>query len=622
IASRNFELNNPGILVANLYNLRSSRRFKRLSLRQIVQSDPELFTSFFPIVLTSPDLASNLFKGMDDFFDIVMFDEASQLRLEDNLPAILKGKQVIIAGDEHQMPPSNYFSKLFDGTVDDEDDIDEDKVMVDPTEILLSCESLLDFASELNFRKQYLDFHYRSRHPFLIDFSNAAFYNKRLQPLPQQFDYIPIKYIQVSGTFLDSCNEVEAEMVLSIIDKNINKMPNGEYPSVGIATFNIAQRDLIKNKIVERQRLPNFDDFNSKIQDLEKNGFFVKNLENIQGDERDVVILSTTYGFGMDGKFAQRFGPINHAKGYKLLNVIITRAKYKIYCVTSIPEATFMNYKDLLIAEGSNNRRGVFYAYLAYCKAVSESDAEGRLQILTTLAENTTNSTGRKPLPYGDLESPFEEEVYDRLRDHYGDEKLFPQLQFAGFRIDIVYDSGKPSIPKIAIECDGAKYHSSREAYLHDIHRQRILEDHGFVFHRIWSTNWWRNAKGEMNKLIRFINEVENAPIMVGLETNDTAVAFTDDIETIHVPPSHNNYQDVKEEKKIVKKLKEDDTLQTTLVFNQTEQDEEGIKLGSYVDVKYLNNGAILKVQLVSTVDNPRVLDSEKVQKIYYKSPL
>ena len=153
-----------------------------------------------------------------------MFDEASQLRLEDNLPAILKGRQIIIAGDEHQMPPSNYFSKVFDGTVEDEDDIDEEEnqIKIDKNDILLSCESLLDFGTELNFQKKHLDFHYRSRHPFLIDFSNYAFYNQRLKPLPNSLDYVPIKYVQVNGTFSDHTNDAEAEMVLSIIDRNIN----------------------------------------------------------------------------------------------------------------------------------------------------------------------------------------------------------------------------------------------------------------------------------------------------------------------------------------------------------------------------------------------------------------
>ncbi|MFT3793307.1 AAA domain-containing protein [Flavobacterium sp.] len=611
--TRNFEHINGGLTVENLYNKRSSNRFKRLSLRQIVQKDADLFCTFFPIVLTTPDVASNLFKGMNGYFDIVMFDEASQLRLEDNLPAILKGKQIVIAGDEHQMPPSNYFSKVFDGTIEDEDDLEEDdEIVVDKDNILLSCESLLDFASELNFQKKHLDFHYRSRHPFLIDFSNYAFYNQRLKPLPNNFDYTPIKYIQVNGTFSDHTNEAEAEMVLSIIENNINRLPNGEYPTVGIATFNIAQRDLINRKIFERQKFSKFEQFNMKIQELIENGMFIKNLENIQGDERDVIILSTTYGKGKDGKFAQRFGPINHTKGYKLLNVIITRAKYKIYICTSVPEENFMDYKGHLITEGSNNKRAVLYAYLAYCKSVSEANEEGRISVLTALAENTTKSTSFNSLAGGDLESPFEEEVYQRLMDHFEIDHLIPQMKFAEFRIDIVYDPKIIGAPKIAIECDGAKYHSSREAYLYDRHRQKMLENHGFVFHRIWSTNWWRNPNRETTKLVDFINQMKST-IKNFADHSETSTAFTDDIIPIENYVYQNSAAVIDRDKEVLQAIE-------PIAQSQIKITTEEVKLNSKVKVKYMNNNRDIDVQLVETENNKP--DNSGVQKIYYKSAL
>ena len=603
------------LTVENLYLKKQGTKNRRLSLRQIVQYDPNLFTTFFPIILTSPDVASNLFKGMNGYFDIVMFDEASQLRLEDNLPAVLKGKQIIIAGDEHQMPPSNYFSKVFDGTAEDEDDLEEEnEVVVDKDNILLSCESLLDFGSELNFQRKHLDFHYRSRHPFLIDFSNYAFYNQRLKPLPNNFDYVPIKYIQVNGTFSEHTNEAEAEMVLSIIDKNINRLPDGKYPSVGIATFNITQRNLIKSKILERQKFSKFEDFNAKIQELEEKGMFIKNLENIQGDERDVIILSTTYGIGKDRKFARRFGPINHSKGYKLLNVIITRAKFKVYCCTSIPEQVFMNYKESLVTEGSNNKSAVFFAYLAYCKAVSESNNELRLSVLTTLAENTTKSAGIDPKTFGELESPFEEEVYQCLADHLGTDKLIPQLQFAGFRIDIVYDPKVIGIPKVAIECDGAKYHSSREAYLYDSHRQKILENHGFIFHRIWSTNWWRNSSRETTKVIDFIKQVESTINPNYKDHSHTAFAFTDDIVIIEDYVSQSAFIDTEKRNETIQAIEKTAPIQTKIFT-------EEVKLNSKVQVKYMNNGKDMNVQLVST-ENSKNDNSSGIQKVYYKSPL
>ncbi len=542
--SRDFEARNSNIAVENLYNKRSSNRYKRLSLRQIVQYDVDLFTTFFPVILTSPDVCCNLFKGMHKYFDIVVFDEASQLRLEDNLPAILKGKQIIIAGDEHQMPPSNYFSKIYDGSVEDDDEIEEeDDIIVDKDDIILSCETLLDFATELKFDKIHLDFHYRSKHPHLIDFSNYAFYNQRIKPLPNDYEYLAIKYIQANGTFSDHTNEAEAEVVLSIIDNNINRLENGKYPTIGIATFNIAQRNLIKSKILERLNLSQFADFNDKIRELEENGMFVKNLENIQGDERDVIILSTTYGINKDGKFAQRFGPINHSKGYKLLNVIITRAKHKIYVCTSIPEQVFVNYREHLITEGSNNKKAALYAYLAYSKAVSENDEKERKSVLMALEENTVNKNNYSTYSTGQLESPFEEEVFQALANEFGEDKLTPQFQFAGFRIDIVFNSSKTNVPKIAIECDGAKYHSSREAYLYDRHRQKILESHGFVFHRVWSTNWWRNSKRELKKLVEFIKKIEAESNHSSSNSTQASIAFSDDIEKIEKYIARNQHK-------------------------------------------------------------------------------
>ena len=195
----------------------------------------------------------------------------------------------------------------------------------------------------------------------------------------------PIEFYQVNGTFHVHINEEEAEKVLEILEQ-IEPNALGKYPSVGIATFNITQRNFIKRKIAYKQSLEGNNPFREKMIHLEAAGFFIKNLENIQGDERDIIIISTTYGPKKDGKFTQSFGPINHTKGYKLLNVIITRAKEKIYVCNSVPVAMYSNYKAALEQEGSNNRRAVFYAYLSYCKAVSEENETLRKEILNDFA--------------------------------------------------------------------------------------------------------------------------------------------------------------------------------------------------------------------------------------------
>lgn len=556
-AAYKFSLTHDDLSIENLYNKRSSHLHKRHSLRQIVRLDPNLFTTFFPIVLTTPDVCSNLFKSLNGHFDIVLFDEASQLRLEDNLPAILKGKQVIISGDEHQMPPSNYFSKVYDGIVEDEDEEEEDEPLINRDDILLSCESLLDFANELSFEKKHLDFHYRSKHPYLIDFSNHAFYNKRLKPLPSNEDYIPIKHYQLDGTFSDHSNEVEAEAVLSIIEKNIQRLPSGKYPSVGVATFNISHRNLILNKIRERQKFEKYAAFNKKMAELESNGFFVKNLENIQGDERDIIILSTTYGINKDGKFILK-GPLIQKKGYKLLNVIITRAKYKVYVCTSIPEKQYLNFKEYLTVEKSNNRKAVFYAYIAYAKAVSEEDHTQRQYILESLLENSNISQNETVEPDSDLESPFEEEVYNVLKSHFDSSKIIKQYKIAEFRIDLVFDPQIEGGKKIAIECDGASYHSSQEAYLYDYYRQKILEDQGFIFYRIWSTNWWHNYKRESEKLIQFIQTINNQQARV-LKKITISESFDDQFVPTHFQrrelfETHSKIEQSNKKKKIQKK--------------------------------------------------------------------
>lgn len=600
-----FDRNNATLKVKNLFNYKGSAGHRRYSLRSIVERDIDLFTSFFPVILTTPDVASNLFNQNNKYFDIVLFDEASQLRLEDNLPAMLKGKQIVIAGDEHQMPPSNYFSKILDGEVESEDEIVEDdsNIIKDKSSLdslALSCLSLLEFGTEMNFNSKSLDFHYRSKHPDLIEFSNHAFYKQKLKALPQVLDYKAISYINVGGVFENRINEVEADMVLSILENNIKKDSKNKYPSVGIATFNITQRDLIKNKIVERQKQDRYKDFNKKILELEKEGLFVKNLENIQGDERDIIILSTTYGNSNDGSFSERFGPLNFEKGYKLLNVIVTRAKYKNFIVTSIPEERILNFKSYLVTQKSNNKKAALYAYLAYSKAINDGNEDLRLAVLDALKSNYINESNIDSDIAPRLESPFEEEVYERLSKKMDKTFIKTQYKVGGFRIDMVIDFNMAGIPKIALECDGAKYHSSDEAYLYDMHRQRILELQGFVFHRIWGTNWWRDPNSELDKLLSFIEMVKSpkvgnifdVPFTEQFISNDELIIPTEDREEFEISNIFNE-EDEEVEQAIL------DLTDETLSEAPTKKISK-ILLGSEIKVKFLSDKTIQKFKVVN----------------------
>lgn len=490
--------------IKSLYNYRKNKQYERRnSLRKILSIDFDLFTDIFPVLLVNPIVCSSIIPLKEGIFGLAIFDEASQLRLEDTYPAFLRGKFKIISGDIHQMPPSNFFdSKIIIG----DDNIEEnDFDFYDDTIDLADSESLLKYADNSSSSCSYLDFHYRSRHPFLIDFSNAAFYGNRLVPMPNRRIYKPIRISHVNGVYKDRTNLKEAEIIIDFLFNKIKPEDNGHYPSVGIATFNINQRNLILDLI--HNLCSSSDEITSKFDNYCKNGFFVKNLENIQGDERDIIIISTTFGLNEENVFSQNFGPLNQEKGYKLLNVIITRAKKHLIIFTSIPPKYYSNYVNEISTHG-NLGKGILYAYLAYADAIENDSDEVRKSILELLSKNcsSTNKTTTETF----IESPFEQEVYDYLIKHIEKDRIFMQYPFGGFRIDFVIKPKNTEKPLIALECDGAAYHSSEEAYSYDMFRQKTLESYGFKFYRIWSTNWWGNPKDEVKKLLNYIESIDH----------------------------------------------------------------------------------------------------------------
>lgn len=481
-----------------LYNLRRNNVHNRTnSLRKIINQDFDLFTSVFPVILTNPLAADAMLPLKLGIFDVVIFDEASQLRIEDTFTSFIRGKYKIVAGDIHQMPPSNYFQAV--GDVSQDDDLSDDEI--DDTELALS-ESLIDFAEKLGFQSQsYLDYHYRSQHPALIDFSNIAFYGGNLVPFPEKFAYNPIEFYQVDGVYSERTNEKEVNKVMEILKNEITQKEDSTYPSVGIATFNIPQRNRIIDAVNEAVIMDK--DFAKKMDKIRasENGFFIKNLENIQGDEMDIIIISTTYGKDNDGRFFERFGPLNLEKGYKLLNVIVTRAKEKIYVCTSVPKNKYLSYNDLL-QEYGNNKRAIFYAYLAYANFLSSNKIKQVNQLKEDLIGYSHDRPRNKQAQVGLVESPFEQEVYECLLESFSEKQITPQEQIGGFRVDFLI---KLDNKKVIIECDGKSYHSTNEAYAHDLFRQKELENLGYIVYRIWSTNWWHDHNLEINKLLKFL---------------------------------------------------------------------------------------------------------------------
>lgn len=488
-----------------LYNLRRNKTHaKRNALRKIIATDIDLFTTLFPVILTNPSAANAILPLEQGLFDIVIFDEASQLRVADTFTSLIRGKYKVIAGDEHQMPPSNYFQSnnvtidSIDENIDEEDDI------------LADSESLLQYAQDLRQTNcSNLDFHYRSKHPALIDFSNNAFYGGNLVPFPAKKDYKVIDFKNVNGQYISNTNPSEIEEILKILDTiKVNK--KGKYPSIGIATFNISQRNLIIETL--NVRAENNQVFFQKLTEFKKAGLFIKNLENIQGDEKYIIIISTTYGIKEDGRFIQNFGRINRIEGYKLLNVLITRAKYKVYVLTSIPKEKYATYANEIEING-NNKKGILYAYLSYAEALSNDNQEIAKNILSLLKSKSID----KPRIHSDndglSESPFEEEVYLELQEHFKKEQIIQQYKIGGFRVDFLICVNNK---EIVLECDGKAYHQSNEAYAYDMYRQKELENIGYIVYRIWSTNWFQNKENEIKKFQSFILKIKKTGKLSG----------------------------------------------------------------------------------------------------------
>ncbi|ANQ52509.1 DUF4011 domain-containing protein [Flammeovirga sp. MY04] len=476
-----------------LFNYRKNKTYgSKTSLRKIIHQEFDLFSTFFPVTMVNPVVCSSILPMETGLYDLVIFDEASQVRLEDAFAAMLRGNHQIISGDVHQMPPSSYFDK--GGDLDLDEELEEADVA------LAESDSLLTFAKDSTFKFSYLDFHYRSQHPHLIDFSNAAFYGSRLIPMPNVKDYQPIKLHQIDGLYADRSNAKEAEEIINFI----KTLDVDQLPTLGIATFNMDQRNLIWDHIYAE--IEESSSFNKLMQELIKNGFFIKNLENIQGDERDVILLSTTFGKNEQGSFRQNFGQLNNQeKGYKLLNVIVTRAKKELHIFTSFPTEIYSKYASELSNQG-NNGKAILYAYLAYARACSNQNEEERIHILNTLAEYATESSNisLKKSTTASLETQIIEFLSKKIPSQF---TLIPSYKLGGLYLDIaIIDENKNVV--LAIECDGKEEHLSKESYRYDIHRKNIMASHNIEVYHLWVTNCWQDIDTEINNIVSKINTI------------------------------------------------------------------------------------------------------------------
>lgn len=462
-----------------------------MPIRKLFREIPNLLLTLKPCLMMSP-LSVSLFLEAETYqFDTVIFDEASQVCTENAIGAISRGKQVIIAGDSKQLPPTNFFST----STSSDDDYDNDDDEYDDAG---AYESILDEAMLLPERT--LLWHYRSRNEQLIAFSNAKIYKNNLITFPANIDKAPdngVEYIFVRDGFYDrggkKGNINEAQKVAETVFEHFRKYPKR---SLGVIAFGEVQQLAIDAAIRDmRLRNQNFEAFFKEDSD---EPFFIKNLENVQGDERDTIIFSIGYAKDSTGIFRMNFGPLSKSGGERRLNVAITRAKYNVKLIGSIKPT------DIDIDKISSDGPKLLRAYIDY-------------------AINGTESLMRGVTEFDVVEhdSPFEEAVYNYL-DRKGF-KVVTQVGCSGYKIDMAVKHPTLSgVYVLGIECDGASYHSARTARERDRLRQEVLENMGWEIYRIWSTDWIKDPVIEGENLVAAINKaISNYGGSPSIETND-----------------------------------------------------------------------------------------------------
>ena len=483
------------------------------SLKQIINADFNFFTNFFPIILTNPSCCAQLFEMKKNLFDIVIFDEASQLKIEDSFQCLIRWKRKIICWDENQMPPSDYFASnayiswqsiVYKDTYTE----DEDFVQTKKTLTFTNCESLLEFAELSEYKSEMLKIHYRSYHPYLIDFSNEAFYAWELHPFPSKIDYAPMRFIPIEWSYSKKrgVNEEEANYVIEVLRESLEFYWLDDFPSIWIATFNMKQRKLILDKISELQKWK--DLFAKQLNNLNPKNFFIKNLDSIQWDERDIIIVSTTFWVDKyDWRFIQNFWPINTEKWFRFLNVMITRARKKIVVISSIPETYYNSYEEELKNQEWAYWKAWLYAWLAYVRSISNKNWEERNHIINILKTyHSWYSVTNESQIYEISETPFEDKICEEIEKKFPDINIIKWKYEAWLKIDIALEL--KNWKKIAIECDWNNINSENEAYVWDIYRKKWIKEKCWYddFYRVWTIDWINNKVIETKKLLDFLS--------------------------------------------------------------------------------------------------------------------
>lgn len=449
-------------------------------IRGLMQRAGEALQGLMPCFMMSPMAVAQYLPAGQVEFDLVVMDEASQMRPEESLGSIARGRQLVVVGDPKQLPPTNFFARQGG----DEEDGEEDQAL----SLAQDSESILDAAMPL-FRLRRLRWHYRSRHESLIAFSNAAFYDGNLVVYPsphRESAEFGVKFVRIErGRFSEQRNIEEAEVVVRAIEHHLLHAPE---ESLGVVAMNLKQAEQIERMLEQRAKQdPALQLALDRNQALDE-PLFVKNLENVQGDERDVIYISCTYGpVEAGGRLPQRFGPINGADGWRRLNVLFTRSKKRMQVFASFSAA------DVLVNATSSRGVQALRDFLHYAES-------GRMPHLA--------ESGRSP------DSDFEVAVMDALSRH--GYECEAQIGVAGFFIDLaVRDPGQPGRYLMGIECDGAAYHSAKSARDRDRLRQSVLEQLGWRIRRIWSVDWFRNPRAQLAPILQELARLRSEPATI-----------------------------------------------------------------------------------------------------------
>ncbi len=438
----------------------------RVPIRQMIEDAPEPFSKLAPCVMMSPLSIAQYLPAGQAPFDVVIFDEASQVTVWDAVGAIARGKQTVIAGDPKQMPPTNFFARADDdpdGEVNYEGDM----------------ESILDELQSAGIPEKPLNLHYRSRRESLIAFSNKQYYDNRLITFPAPIHPdMGVRLVQSDGFYARGTarhNEGEAK---AIVDEIVRRLKSGKEiereATIGVVTFNAEQQSLILD-LLDRERRSD-PEIEWAFAETAEEPVFVKNLETVQGDERDVILFSITYGPDQAGHVTMNFGPLNRDGGERRLNVAMTRARSEMLVFSILSPDKI----DL---------------------SRTKAEAVKHLKHFLEYAERGPSALGAEVHgPVGDFESPFETAVARALRDLGW--SLHPQIGVSAFRIDIgIVHPDEAGRFLAGVECDGAMYHSSKFARERDKIRQAVLEELGWKLFRVWSTDWWLDRNNALDKL-------------------------------------------------------------------------------------------------------------------------